>query len=66
MHGLPNTYVSGNPGKVIGFRLNPQEIVEYEKQNYKLEDRIPLSKLQKNYEKYFLNRFDEIKKQFSI
>lgn len=58
----PYAIVVGNPGKVVGFSMTPEEIVEYEKQQYPEEERIPLDKLQKNYKKYFLDRKEEIKK----
>lgn len=57
----PYAIVVGNPGKVVGFSMTPEEIVEYEKQEYPEEERIPLEKLQKNYKKYFLDRKEEIK-----
>ena len=57
----PYAIVVGNPGKVVGFSMTPEEIVEYEKQIYPEEERIPLDKLQKNYKKFFLDRKEEIK-----
>lgn len=57
----PYAVVVGNPGKVVGFSMTPEEIVEYEKQKYPEEERIPLEKLQKNYKKYFLDRKEEIR-----
>ena len=57
----PYAIVLGNPGKVVGFSMTPEEIVEYEKLQYPEEERIPLEKLQKNYKKYFLDRKEEIK-----
>ena len=57
----PYAIVVGNPGKVVGFSMTPEEIVEYEKQQYPEEERIPLEVLQKNYKKYFLDRKEEIK-----
>lgn len=57
----PYAVVVGNPGKVVGFSMTPEEIVEYEKQHYPEEERIPLEVLQKNYKKYFLDRKEEIK-----
>ena len=57
----PYAIMIGNPGKIIGFRMSPEEIVEYEKQWYPVEERLSKEKLQKNYEKYFLNRWKEIK-----
>lgn len=57
----PYAIVLGNPGKVVGFKMTPEEIVNFEKQHYPEEERIPLEKLQKNYKKYFLDRKEEIK-----
>ena len=57
----PYAIVLGNPGKVVGFKMTPEEIVEFEKQHYPEEERIPLEVLQKNYKKYFLDRKEEIK-----
>lgn len=57
----PYAVVVGNPGKVVGFSMTPEEIVEHEKKLYPEEERIPLEKLQKNYKKYFLDRKEEIR-----
>lgn len=57
----PYSIVIGNPAKVIGFRYTPEEIIEHEKNLYPEEERLPLSLLEKNYEKYFLSRIKEIK-----
>lgn len=57
----PYAVVIGNPCKVVGFRFTPEEIIEHEKQQYEEADRLPMDLLQKNYEKYFLNRMKEIK-----
>lgn len=57
----PYSIVIGNPAKVIGFRYTPEEIIEHEKKLYPEEERLPLSLLEKNYEKYFLSRIKEIK-----
>lgn len=53
--------VVGNPCKVVGFRFTPEEIIEHEKIQYKESERLPMDLLQKNYEKFFLNRIKEIK-----
>lgn len=58
----PYAIVIGNPAKIIGFVFTPEEIIEHEKKNYKEEERFPLDILEKNYEKYFLKRIDEIRK----
>lgn len=60
----PYAVVIGNPCKVVGFRFTPEEIVEHEKTQYQESERLPLEILNKNYEKYFINRIKEIK-QFS-
>ena len=57
----PYAVVMGNPAKIVGFRLPPKEIVEYEKEHYPESERIPLEVLEKNYDKYFKNRIKEIK-----
>lgn len=57
----PYAVVMGNPAKVIGFNFTPEEIIEHEKKLYPEEERIPLEKLQSNYEKYFKSRTKEIK-----
>jgi acetyltransferase-like isoleucine patch superfamily enzyme len=57
----PYAFVTGNPAKVVGFKLKPEEIIEYERENYPENERIPLEKLERDYSKYFLNRLDEIK-----
>lgn len=57
----PYAIVIGNPGKVIGFSMTPEEIVEFEKNNYPEEDRIPIETLHNNYKKYFVDRLKEIK-----
>jgi acetyltransferase-like isoleucine patch superfamily enzyme len=56
----PYAIAMGNPAKVIGFNYTPEEVIEHEKKIYSEEERIPLSKLEKNYDKYYLNRLDEI------
>lgn len=57
----PYAVVIGNPCKIIGFRFTPEEIIEHEKIQYEESERLPIELLQKNYEKYFLNRMKEIK-----
>lgn len=56
----PYAIAIGNPAKVVGFNYIPEEVIEHEKRLYPQEERIPLSILEKNYEKYYLNRLDEI------
>ena len=52
----PYSIVVGNPAKIVGYRFTPDQIVEHEKALYLEEERIPLEKLQKYYNKYFENR----------
>jgi len=62
----PYAIVSGNPCKVIGFRYTPEEAFEIESKRYPENERISLIKLQKNFEKYYLSRIQEIRKFVSI
>ena len=57
----PYSVVMGNPSKIVGFRLTPEEIIEYEKKTYPKDLRLPLDLLEKNYNKFFLNRIKEIR-----
>lgn len=57
----PYSVVIGNPAKVIGFCLTPDEIVEHEKAIYPENERLSLPLIEKNYKKYFLDRVTEIK-----
>lgn len=57
----PYSIIIGNPAKIVGFSMTPEEIVEFEKANYEEKDRLPFDLLEKNYEKFFLNRWKEIK-----
>ncbi len=57
----PYAIMIGNPGKIIGFTMSPEEIIEYEEKEYPIEERLSKETLQKNYEKYFLSRIKEIK-----
>ena len=57
----PYAVVVGNPAKIVGFRFTPEEIIEHEKVLYKEEERLPLSILEKNYEKYYLSKVKEIR-----
>lgn len=57
----PYSVVVGNPCKVVGYRFTPEEIIQHEKAQYRENERLSFDMLQKNYEKYFLNRIKEIK-----
>lgn len=52
----PYAIVSGNPAKIVGYKMTPEEIVEFEKDHYPENERISIEKLRKNYDKYFLNK----------
>lgn len=57
----PYAIVTGNPAKIIGFSLRPEEVIVHEKAIYPEEKRLPMDILEKNYDKYFLKRLKEIK-----
>lgn len=57
----PYSVVIGSPCKVVGFRFTPEEIIEHERIQYEESERLPIDLLQKNYEKFFINRIKEIK-----
>lgn len=56
----PYAIVIGNPAKVIGFNMTPEEVVAFEEKEYPEDKRIPLKKLEKNYNKYYIDRREEI------
>ena len=62
----PYSIVTGNPAKVVGFSLKPEEVIEHEKTLYPEEERLSLDKLEKNYKKYFLNRLMDIRNFTSL
>lgn len=62
----PYSIIVGNPAKVVGFKLTPEEIIEHERILYSEEERLPLEKLEKNYKKYFLDRMKEIRSFTSL
>lgn len=62
----PYALVIGNPAKVVGFKFNPEQVIEHEKKLYPEEERLSLETLEKNYKKYFLDRVSEIKSYIRI
>ena len=62
----PYSIVLGNPAKIIGFKYTPEDIIEHEKQLYAEEERLQIEILQKNYEKYFLNKMKDIKQYLKL
>ncbi len=57
----PYAIVTGNPSKIVGFKFTPEEVLAHEKILYSETERLPSSILEKNYNKYFINRINEIK-----
>lgn len=62
----PYSIVAGNPAKIVGFVFTPDEIIKHEKMLYPEEERLSLELLQKNYERFFLNRISDIKKHMKL
>lgn len=62
----PYAIVIGNPAKIVGFKMTPEEIAEYEKTHYDEKDRLPFDLLEKNYKKFFLSRCKEIRQMCKI
>lgn len=62
----PYAVVMGNPSKVVGFNFTPEEIIEHERALYSSEERLSLDVLEKNYQKYFLDKITEIKQYTRI
>ena len=57
----PYSVVLGNPGKVVGFKFTPEEVIEHEKNLYPEAERMTKEELEANYQKYFVERMREIK-----
>lgn len=57
----PYAIVIGNPAKVVGFKFNPKEIIQHEAILYEEKDRLSEELLEKNYNKFFINRIKDIK-----
>lgn len=62
----PYAIVMGNPAKIIGFKKSPEELLEYEKDHYDENDRIPADIILGNYDKFFRSRWKEIKQWSKI
>lgn len=62
----PYAVVMGNPAQVVGFVFTPEQIIEHEKALYLEEDRLPLAKLEKNYQRYYVNHISDIAKYTNI
>ena len=57
----PYAIVMGNPARVVGFRYTPDQILEFEEDEYPIEERLPEEVLVANYKKYYLDKIQEIK-----
>ena len=57
----PYAVAIGNPAKVVGFCFTPDEIIKHEEILYDEGERLSREILEKNYEKYFVNRIKDIK-----
>lgn len=57
----PYAIVIGNPAKIVGFNFTPEEIIEHEQQLYPVDERLPRQLLEKNYDKYYINKALQIK-----
>ena len=61
MNVPPYSIVSGNPAKIIGFTMSPEDAYANEIKLYSESERIPYETLKQNYNTYFKNRINEIK-----
>lgn len=61
----PYAIVIGNPAKIVGFIMSPEE-VEKKEMEYPEEKRISKEKYSKNYNKYFRNRVSETKNYLKL
>lgn len=59
------TIVIGNPAKIIGFVLTPEEVEEAEK-SYPEDNRIPIEKYRMAYQRYFVKRVKENKQFYNL
>lgn len=62
----PYAVVIGNPAKVVRFRFYLDQIIEHERALYEEKDRLSKELLEDNYQKYYLDKVEEIKKYKSI
>jgi len=57
----PYAVVLGNPGRVVGFKFTPEEVIEHEKALYPENERMTMEELEANYQKFFVGRMKDIK-----
>jgi carbonic anhydrase/acetyltransferase-like protein (isoleucine patch superfamily) len=56
----PYAIVAGNPAKVIGYRYSPEEAIQHELALYPEGKRLSLALLERNYQKYYFDRREDI------
>lgn len=61
MNVPPYAIVCGNPAKIVGFTMTPEDAYANEMKLYPENERIPYEVLKQNYNKYYKNRIKEIK-----
>jgi acetyltransferase-like isoleucine patch superfamily enzyme len=61
----PYAIVVGNPAKVVGFTLSPDEVQDFEKDKFDVSKQTNIEQFKKIYEKYFVNRIVDIKQMLS-
>lgn len=57
----PYAIMVGNPAKIVGFLFTPEEVEQFEKEHFPLEERTDIKKYETVYNKFFINRIEEIK-----
>ena len=62
----PYAIVIGNPARIIGFALSPEELEMYEDGKYGTEERTNIDQYKKTYEKYFSSRSKDIMKMLKL
>lgn len=58
----PYAIVMGNPSKIVGFSLTPDQVAEFEQTIYPKEERTDIDKYTKDYNKFFIDKTDDINK----
>lgn len=62
----PYAIVIGNPAKIIGFALSPEELETYEEGMYTIEERTNIDQFKKIYERYLSSRSKDIIKLLKL
>lgn len=61
----PYSIVIGNPGKVVGFVFTPEEVEAFETDIFAVEQKTPIEKFRKLYNKQYIDKMGDIKKYLS-